>query len=178
MELMRLLIATRSLLVGVGLAALLVGCAARHPAKKMETGDEKPVNQTGSGSATAEPDQDAVPDRYAREDILYIYREIARNCPGCDFANVSLRGADLVQANLIGANLSGADLSKANLRRANLRGARLVGTNFSDADLGGADLQDANLRGAILKGANLYQTDLKNADLSGIIGTSLEGALR
>jgi uncharacterized protein YjbI with pentapeptide repeats len=175
---MRLLIATRTLLVGISLAVLLVGCTARNPAKKVETGDEKPAHQTGSGAAPAETDLPATPDRYAGEDIRFINRELAKNCPGCAFANIDLRGADLAHANLPGADLSGADLSKANLRRANLRGARLEGANFSGADLGGADLQGANLRGAILTGANLYQTDLKNADLDGIMGTTFEGALR
>lgn len=96
----------------------------------------------------------------AASDIEYIFRETARDCPGCNFAGRDFSGVDLMGANLEGANMSGTDLSKALLKRANLKGA-----NFYKANL-----QGANLKGADLTGANFSGADLTDAQLEGAIG--------
>ena len=91
----------------------------------------------------------------AAQDIQYIMRQSARNCPGCNLARAILASANLMAANLEGANLTGADLNHAVLRRANLRGANLYQADLTGADLTGADLTGANLTGAILDQAVL-----------------------
>lgn len=93
-------------------------------------------------------------------DIEYLFRETAKDCAGCNFADRDFSGVNLMGANLEGANLSGANLSKALLKRANLKGA-----NFYKANLSGA-----NLKGADLTGANLNSADLTDALLDGAIG--------
>lgn len=88
---------------------------------------------------------------HAAEDVDYIIRHNAQDCPGCNLANAKLSGQTLVGANLQGANLTGADLSRANLRRANLRGANLYRADLRGADLAGADLTGANMTEALMK---------------------------
>ena len=83
--------------------------------------------------------------RQSVEDVGFIIRQTAQNCPGCNLARAQLAGQTLIGANLQGANLAEADLSRANLRRANLRGANLYRANLKGADLAGADLTGANL---------------------------------
>ncbi len=89
------------------------------------------------------------------EDLKFIIRQTARNCPGCNLAKAQLSGSNLLNANLAGANLAGANLSYTTLRHANLRGANLYNANLQGANLSGADLTGANLTGANLDGANL-----------------------
>ncbi len=86
---------------------------------------------------------------HAAEDVDFLIRQSAQNCPGCNLARVNLSGMSLIGANLQGANLTEADLSRANLRRANLRGANLYRANLRQADLTGADLTGANLSEAL-----------------------------
>ncbi len=96
-------------------------------------------------------------------------KEIAKDCPGCNFAGADLRQAYLVGANLKDANLQGANLNGANLRRANLEGANLTGAKMLSANLPGANLKDANLSGADLTGSNLIHTDFTDASLTNTI---------
>lgn len=105
---------------------------------------------------------------------------LARNCPACNLAGVSLSGAQLIAANLAGADLSGADLSGANLRRANLAGAdlsdaKLIRTNLSGANLNGCDLSRSNLTGANLIRATVINADLEGAVLDGAYLESIQG---
>lgn len=98
---------------------------------------------------------------------------LARNCPGCNLAGVTLRGAQLIGANLAGANLSGADLSEANLRRADLSGANLSGAKFTRTNLSGANLTGSDLSNADLTGSNLIRATITDANLD---GAQLDGA--
>ncbi len=117
-------------------------------------------------------------DPNAQKDLRLIYREMTKNCPGCNLTNVDLHDADLAGANLAGANLTGSNLSNANLKRANLKGAALVRTNLAGANLAGADLAGADLTGADLTGANLTRTNMKGADLTRTQGADLSTAIR
>lgn len=117
----------------------------------------------------------AVPRRTSgtsREEVNHTLKDMAQDCPGCNFEDADLRSANLIGANLKGANLKGADLSRANLRRANLEGANLSGATLLRSNLPGANLRDANLSGADLSGANLIQADLTGARLRGSILTN------
>jgi hypothetical protein len=98
--------------------------------------------------------------RKTAEDVQFILRQTAQNCPGCNLAKAQLSGHILIGANLEGANLTEADLSDAVLRRANLQGANLYKANLRDADLMGANLT----------GANLTEADLTGAKTQGAIG--------
>jgi len=119
-----------------------------------------------------QPRREPIPDVPARE-LKSTVKWMARDCPGCNFANANLSKAELVAAKLQGANLAGADLNMANLRRADLQGANLSGADLSYANMPGADLRHADLTGARLKGANLIRADLTGAKLE---GADLEGA--
>ena len=138
----------------------------------------QPIIQEEPAPPAGAPPLLTAPDPNAKQDLRFIYREMAQDCPGCDLTGISLVDATLRGANLAGADLSGSDFSRATLRRANLRGAKLVGTDFSQADLGGADLQGADLSRANLTGANLAQANLKGAILDGVVGADLQGALQ
>jgi hypothetical protein len=65
------------------------------------------------------------------------------------FADLSLRGADLSGANLANAVLDRADLTGANLSGARLVGASLVDTHLHGATFAGADLRDTRMQAAI-----------------------------
>lgn len=117
-------------------------------------------------------------DAQVQQDLRFLHRQMAKDCPGCNLAAVNLEGADLVRANLPGADLTNANFSKANLKLANLKGATLVGANLSGANLAGADLAGADLFGADLTGANLQRANLKGANLEAAQGVDLSGALR
>ncbi len=114
-----------------------------------------PAHQGGadhpaSSERASVPESEVVPvTRQTVEDVQYLIRQSAQNCPGCNLAHAQLAGQTLIGANLQGANLTEADLSQANLRRANLRGANLYRANLQGADLAGADLTGANLTEAI-----------------------------
>ncbi|MCF8056665.1 MAG: pentapeptide repeat-containing protein [Desulfocapsa sp.] len=103
------------------------------------------------------------------EEITQTVKDLAKNCPGCNFEDADLRNADLIGANLKDANLSGANLSRANLRRANLEGANLKGATLLSTNLPGANLKDADFTGADLTGSNLIHADFTGADLDNII---------
>lgn len=105
----------------------------------------------------------------SREEVRQTVKNMAQNCPDCNFEDADLRQAYLVGANLKGANLRGADLSRANLRRANLEGADLTGATLLSTNLPGANLKGANLTGVDLTGSNLIQTDLTGATMEGTI---------
>ena len=112
----------------------------------------------------------------SEKDTSATLRQLALDCPGCNFSHADLKEALLAGANLEGVDLSGADLRYANLRRANLKGADLSGARLNQANLPGADLRECNLRNADLSGANLLLADLTGADLTGavMINTYLE----
>jgi hypothetical protein len=114
----------------------------------------------------------------SHEEIAHTVKNMAKDCPGCNFEDADLRQADLVGANLKDANLSGADLSRANLRRANLEGADLTGATLLSTNLPGANLKDADLTGADFTGSNLIHADFTGADLDSVIldNTLQEGA--
>jgi hypothetical protein len=90
---------------------------------------------------------------------------------GIDFAEVSLRDADLGEVTLREADLSGADLSDtilvdADLRRADLSEAVCWEVELNDGNLAGADLESADLHesdcsDAVFRGANLHNADLE-----------------
>ncbi len=105
----------------------------------------------------------------SREEVSQTVKNLAQNCPDCNFEDADLRQAYLVGANLKGANLRGADLSRANLRRANLEGADLTGATLLSTNLPGANLKDADLTGVDLTGSNLIQTDFTGATMEGVI---------
>lgn len=105
---------------------------------------------SGSANQQAQPEPILV-SPHAADDINYIIRHNAQDCPGCNLAHANLSGQSLVGANLQGANLTEADLSHANLRRANLKGANLYRANLRGTDLAGADLTGANMTEATLK---------------------------
>jgi hypothetical protein len=105
----------------------------------------------------------------SQEAVQQTVKNIAQDCPGCNFEDADLRQAYLVGANLKGANLSGADLSRANLRRANLEGADLTGATMLSTNLPGANLKDADLSGADLTGSNLIQANFTGATVKGVI---------
>lgn len=119
----------------------------------------QPATPAYHGSTAQQPSASPMPQEQQREevpvtrqtveDVRYILRQNAQNCPGCNLAHAQLSGQRLMGANLQGANLTEADLSHANLRRANLRGANLYRANLQGADLAGADLTGANLSEAI-----------------------------
>lgn len=95
-----------------------------------------------------------------------------------DLSEVTLRGADLVEANLYRADLGKADLSEADLRgadldEATLREVTLRKATLYEATLRGADLTAATLREANLREATLYEATLRGADLTGV---NLHGA--
>src|SRR5262245_39552494 len=66
----------------------------------------------------------------------------AKDCPGCDLSNQSLKRRNLTGANLAGANLAGASFHRSVLRGANLSGADLTGANLNKTDLIQADLSN------------------------------------
>ena len=101
------------------------------------------------------------------KDTSATVRQLAQDCPGCNFSRADLKEALLAGANLEAADLSGADLRYANLRRANLKGADLSNARLNHANLPGADLRGCNLRNADLSGANLLLADFTGAELSG-----------
>lgn len=108
------------------------------------------ADHPASSEMASVPERGVVPvTRQTVEDVQYLIRQSAQNCPGCNLAHAQLAGQTLIGANLQGANLTEADLSHANLRRANLRGANLYRANLQGADLAGADLTGANLTEAI-----------------------------
>lgn len=126
------------------------------------TPGQAPAKASNAALTTAAPAQENESDQqsqpqpiltspHAAEDVNYIIRQNAKNCPGCNLARANLSGQSLVGANLQGANLAGADLSHTNLRRANLKGANLYQADLRGADLSGADLTGANMTEAILK---------------------------
>jgi Pentapeptide repeats (8 copies) len=103
---------------------------------------------------------------------------MAAACSGCrptptktrrrDLRNVTLSGANLIEANaeeayLANANLRSANLSLANLKQANFSGADLGYTELDGADLNGANLSKADLSGANLRSANLTQANSPSA---------------
>ena len=114
----------------------------------------------------------------SQEEITHTVKNMAKDCPGCNFEDGDLRKANLIGANLKGANLRGADLSRANLRRANLEGTDLSGATLLSTNLPGANLKNANLSGADLTGSNLIRADFTGADLNNVIldNTLQEGA--
>jgi len=121
----------------------------------------KTVSETTSASPQNTATRISVPAQpISPEDLKFIVRKTARNCPGCNLAHAQLSGANLLNANLEGANLTGADLSGTVLRHANLEGANLYKTN----------LRGANLSGANLTGANLTDADMADANLAGAVG--------
>lgn len=141
----------------------------------------EPRRQVITKSTPAVQEEPITPPSYdpnAQRDLRFIYREMSKNCPGCNLTNIDLAGASLLGANLAGADLTGSNLSKVNLKRANLKGATLVRTNLSGANLAGADLAGADLTGADLTGANLTRTNLKGADLTRVEGADLSNAIR
>lgn len=107
--------------------------------------------------------------RSSQEEVKHTVKNMAHDCPGCNFEEADLRKANLIGANLKGANLKGADLSRANLRRANLEGANLSGATLLSTNLPGANLKNANLSGTDFTGSNLIKADVTNANLSGAI---------
>lgn len=92
---------------------------------------------------------------------------------GMDFANVSLRDADMAEVTLRDVTLAGAalldtTLVDADLRRAELSRANCWEAELNDIHLGGADIEAADLRAAdcsdaILRGANLHGANLEGA---------------
>ena len=143
----------------------------------MGQGKATSASRTEAGTAPAQSTSTQGPGA-SSEEIVQTVKEMARNCPGCNFEDADLRQADLIGANLKEANLSGADLSRANLRRANLEGADLRGATLLSTNLPGANLKDADLRGADLTGSNLIHADLTGAELENVIlhNTLQEGA--
>jgi TIR domain/Pentapeptide repeats (8 copies) len=100
----------------------------------------------------------------ARADL----RDLSLN--GANFLNADLSHASLVNTGLSRALLVGADLHGANLAQARFFGAELwanlSGADLTAADLTNADLREADLSGAKLEFANLRLTDLRGADLT------------
>jgi uncharacterized protein YjbI with pentapeptide repeats len=104
------------------------------------------------------------------------------NLDGVNLSNailheVSLEGADLIDADLSGADLRGVVLDDANLSGAKLIGADLSFAWLSFANLRGANLSRAKLIGADLMGASLVDVNFTDADLTGsrIYGISAWG---
>jgi len=131
---------------------LIVVSPGEKPTPATTTPPAQTVN--ASPSAAASPASAPAPVQaspHAADDVDFIIRHNAQNCPGCNLAHAKLSGQTLVGANLQGANLTEADLSHANLRRANLKGANLYRADLRGADLAGADLTGANMTEAILK---------------------------
>jgi len=141
-----------------------------EPRRQIITKSAPPVQEEPSAQPSFGPN--------AQKDLRLIYRQMSKNCPGCNLANIDLHDADLAGANLAGANLTGSNLSKVNLKLANLKGATLVRTNLTGANLAGADLAGADLTGADLTGANLVRANLRGADLTRVVGADLSGAIR
>jgi len=135
------------------------------PAPRITEQDPVPV-ATNRGSSTS------------KEESKQTVKNLAQDCPDCNFEDADLRQAHLVGANLTGANLKGADLSRANLRRADLEGADLSGATLLSTNLPGANFKDADLSGADFTGSNLIHADFTGADLDGCIFTNTlqEGA--
>nr|MBF0220671.1 pentapeptide repeat-containing protein [Desulfobulbaceae bacterium] len=131
--------------------------------EKGSTNFEEGISHTSSKTNANNSADEAIKDAHqpekititpkTTEDVQFIVRQTAQNCPGCNLAKARLAGQVLIGANLEGANLAEADLSNTVLRRANLRGANLYKTNLQDANLMGADLTGANLTEAVLTGA-------------------------
>jgi len=149
--------------------------ARRLPAKSASV---QVREQPGTQPADAADDGNTLNYTPRKGELHSTVKWMAKNCPGCNLANLDLRKTDLIGADLRGANLSGADLAGANLRRANLRGANLENATLSYANMPGANLKNCNLKGADLTGANLIRADLSGADLEGatLAGALLEGA--
>lgn len=103
--------------------------------------------------------------------------------------DVSLRGAQFIDADLSGSQLVGCDLTGANLTGADLTGAQwsnlnITPTNLTNAELSNANLSDANFQGCVMAGAdftgavfssatNFAGADLSNAKFSP--GVNLQG---
>jgi len=117
-------------------------------------------------------------DPRARADLHFFYREMAKNCPGCDFKELDLAGANLMQAKLAGTNLENVNFKNTILKMADLKGANLKGADLTEADLGGADLRGADLTNANLQGANFRRANLRGAILNGAQGADLSGAIK
>lgn len=156
---------------------------SRHLKTKLKKGDkavfvrsslrkEHSPASASSVSNTAPPAVSGVTDTdsgASLEEIQHTVKNMAQDCPGCNFEDGDLRKANLIGANLKGANLRGADLSRANLRRANLEGANLSGATLLSTNLPGANLKNANLSGADLTGSNLIRADFTGADIHNVI---------
>ncbi|HIJ79159.1 MAG: pentapeptide repeat-containing protein [Desulfobulbaceae bacterium] len=139
---------------------------------------DEPEADEPQGPAIQESTQSSYNPQSVKTDLRMIYRNMSRNCPGCNLPDVDLSEANLIGANLAGANLKHANLSKANLNRANLKGAILTGANLAGADLAGADLAGADLEGADLTDANLDRANLKGANIDNAIGVNLDRIIR
>lgn len=137
-----------------GLLAYTLEATARRAAA--------PSAPPAAGRNETSPDKPALvaDPETTKNDLRYLVRETAKNCPACNLSGAELAGADLSGANLAGTNLVEANLAGSNLRRANLEGANLTRAN----------LRGAELKGANLEGANLTETDLTAANLSGVKG--------
>ncbi|WP_205747159.1 pentapeptide repeat-containing protein [Desulfopila sp. IMCC35006] len=140
--------------------------ATRKPDSKAEATGQS-LSDESNTQALDQEDSPAAP--MSKEEQEHTLISLARNCPDCDLAGVTLAGAQLVAANLAGANLSGADLHAANLRRANLAGANLSGANLTGTNLAGADLTGADLSNADLTGSNLIRANVTGAKLNGAV---------
>jgi hypothetical protein len=139
---------------------------------------DEPFATETPGPSIQESSQNSYNPQSAKSDLRMIYRNMSRNCPGCNLANIDLSEAGLAGANMAGANLKNANLSNANLNRANLKGAILVGANLAGANLSGANLAGADLERADLTGTNLERANLRGASINGAIGLNMKGAIR
>jgi uncharacterized protein YjbI with pentapeptide repeats len=75
---------------------------------------------------------------------------VPKFCTGCNFAGLSLAGADFSNAVYVGANFA-----KADMHGVSFRGAKLVAANFEGADL----------RGAVFDGSDCTACNFENAKL-------------
>jgi len=95
-----------------------------------------------------------------------------------DIGNISIEGANLVNANLhkakfMQANLQNANLSYAFLEEAKLYYSTLTGVDFRNAyvykaNLNDSKLEGANLEGALFAKASFWSSNLEGANLSGV----------
>jgi len=132
----------------------LQGCGSKKSASQTDS-MAKPA--TAKDSADQQPTDENLnlSSPQAKKDVLFILREMAKDCSRCDLSGAELSGMNLTGANLEKTNLGRANLSNSILRRANLRGANLQGADLKGANLMGADLRGAIITGADMTGANL-----------------------
>jgi serine/threonine-protein kinase len=117
--------------------------------------------------------------KFTTNSFLAAYKQGQR-----DFAQLDLRGLELVkvvlpQINCYESRLNKCVLQESDLTNANFGHANLSFANLKQALLGNAYLHYANLESADLRGTNLTGANLKFANLKGanLCGANLTGAL-